>query len=39
MDCTFISCPFCGETDFDLVGLKLHLMIWPCEQFLEIKDY
>lgn len=27
-----ISCPFCGEDDFDLIGLKLHLLKW-CETF------
>lgn len=28
-----ISCPFCGENDFDLLGLKIHLMRGWCEQF------
>ena len=38
-----ISCPFCGEGDFDAVGLKLHLtgggllFSEPCEKYLEIK--
>ena len=28
-----ISCPFCNERDFDLVGLKSHLMHGDCELF------
>ena len=27
-----IVCPFCGEDDFDLIGLKAHLMA-GCEEF------
>jgi hypothetical protein len=27
-----IACPFCGETDFDLIGLKSHLLN-HCEEF------
>lgn len=27
-----IECPFCGEKDFDLVGLKSHLLN-SCEVF------
>jgi len=28
-------CPFCGETDFDLVGLKSHLDHGYCETYNE----
>lgn len=28
-----ITCPFCGENDFDLVGLKAHLLNGDCESF------
>lgn len=28
-------CPFCNETDFDLVGLKIHLM-YNCEEYEKI---
>lgn len=27
-----IACPFCREADFDLIGLKGHLLRW-CEAF------
>jgi hypothetical protein len=27
-----IVCPFCGEDDFDQIGLRLHLFRW-CEGF------
>jgi len=27
-----ITCPFCGETDFDKIGLKIHLTCW-CELY------
>lgn len=34
-----MDCPFCGEQDFDAIGLKIHLLIggWyhePCEIFV-----
>lgn len=34
-----MDCPFCGETGFDAIGLKCHLIIggmWhtPCEVFI-----
>ena len=29
-----ITCPFCGEKDFDLIGLKYHLSY--CEKYLHI---
>lgn len=28
-----IVCPFCGEGDFDLVGLKSHLHVFGCAKF------
>lgn len=28
-------CPFCQESDFDLVGLKHHLTAGECDQFNE----
>jgi len=28
-----ISCPFCGENDFDLIGLKLHISHGECDVF------
>ena len=28
----YIKCPFCGEDDFDLIGLKNHLLC-HCEEF------
>lgn len=28
-----IKCPFCGERDFDLIGLKGHLLSGYCEIF------
>lgn len=31
-----ISCPFCGEEDFDLIGLKDHLLKW-CKEFKEVQ--
>ena len=27
-----MKCPFCDEDDFDLIGLKNHL-IWGCEAY------
>ncbi len=31
----YIKCPFCVEDDFDLEGLKLHLLKW-CDHFRNI---
>jgi hypothetical protein len=28
-----IACPFCKEADFDLLGLKSHLLNGDCEGF------
>jgi hypothetical protein len=33
-----ITCPFCGETGFDLLGLKLHLLRGHCDVF-EVLTY
>lgn len=30
-----VVCPFCGEGDFDRIGLKLHLHLGWCEPFNE----
>lgn len=32
-----LECPFCGEGDFDLSGLKGHLQHEDCEEYREIK--
>lgn len=32
----YIKCPWCGEDDFDLYGLKLHVA--HCEKFAECDD-
>lgn len=29
------NCPFCKETDFDLVGLKIHFEMGYCEKFTD----
>ncbi len=36
---TDIVCPFCGEKDFDLIGLKRHLTVGECEAFIKVADY
>ena len=28
-----VTCPFCGDDDFDLIGLKAHLLRGHCDQF------
>jgi len=33
-----VSCPFCGEGDFDRIGLKSHLLHGDCQQFNESSD-
>lgn len=33
----YVNCPFCGEHDFDLYGLKMHLLRW-CEDFDNCKE-
>lgn len=37
MEEKLISCPFCKEDDFDLIGLKGHLINGYCEEFNVIK--
>ncbi len=32
-----MECPFCGEPDFDLVGLKMHITLGWCEVWNETK--
>jgi len=29
-------CPFCSEDDFDLIGLKDHLLSGHCDKFNEV---
>lgn len=29
----YVICPFCGETDFDLIGLKTHLNNGDCDVY------
>ena len=31
-DTKMIKCPFCGEDDFDKIGLKIHLVLY-CETY------
>lgn len=33
----YIACPFCKEDEFDLSGLKYHLLNY-CKNFAETKD-
>lgn len=33
----YISCPFCRESDFDLIGLKLHILNGWYEVFNELE--
>lgn len=28
-----VVCPFCGEGDFDLIGLKMHLTLGWCDKY------
>ena len=28
-----VSCPFCNDDDFDLIGLKYHLLVTCCDRF------
>lgn len=32
----YVECPFCDEPDFDLAGLKHHLLAGHCDVFDEI---
>ena len=33
-----VSCPFCGEKGFDLIGLKSHFTNGDCEKYNEIES-
>lgn len=37
----YVSCPFCGEDDFDLAGLKTHFHRGYCEHYnaTEVYEY
>lgn len=37
-DMELISCPFCGEDDFDKPGLKYHLTIGHCDIYNETEN-
>lgn len=30
---SLVACPFCGEPDFDLPGLKRHVVVGDCAVF------
>ena len=32
-----VRCPFCGDGDFDLIGLKLHISRGWCQQFEDME--
>lgn len=32
-----LACPFCGEPDYDLVGLKSHITKGECEVFTKVE--
>jgi len=34
----FIECPFCHEPDFDLPGLKMHLVLGWCEVWAALEN-
>ena len=29
----YVACPFCGEKDFDLIGLKTHFLNGWCDVY------
>jgi len=33
-----LKCPFCGDDDFDRIGLHLHLKNGRCEEFDKHED-
>ena len=35
----YIKCPFCGENDFDLCGLKTHFERGHCTTYNELEEY
>ena len=37
-DDRYVICPFCKETDFDLVGLKSHLLHGDCDIFNKTEE-
>lgn len=38
-DLRTVTCPFCGETDFDIVGLAIHIDRFPCAPLLEARTF
>jgi hypothetical protein len=34
----YVKCPFCGEDDFDLIGLKNHFVAGYCEAFNAVEE-
>ena len=32
-----LTCPFCGDKDFDLIGLKYHIQNY-CDKFNEVEE-
>lgn len=34
----YISCPFCKENDYDLIGLKSHLLNEDCKIFNDLPN-
>ncbi len=32
-----LTCPFCGEDDFDEIGLFVHLRLY-CKRFMELVE-
>jgi hypothetical protein len=39
MSVAMMICPFCGETDFDPIGLKGHLLMGWCDVFSAIETF
>jgi len=35
----YITCPFCNEKDFDLVGLKIHFYHGHCKVYNELESH
>lgn len=33
-----VTCPFCGEDDFDLIGLKNHFLAGYCDTFNDVES-
>jgi len=38
-DTEYITCPFCGQEDFDLPGLKYHFIQGHCEIYNETENW